>query len=90
MARVMGLSRAKAREAVGELDGNREAFCRRYFGHDVLASENFSAIFNAAELSLPQMVECTLPMLGITEGGTVRAAKPPRSTVAGGGRKRSS
>jgi cytidylate kinase len=61
----LGIPPDQAKRNVLELDENRESFCRRYFHHDALAPEMFTATINVAELSHQQIVDCIIPMLDL-------------------------
>jgi len=63
LARMLDLTAQAAAKRLVELDAAREDFYRRYWPGKSLAPTSFELTLNASELSVEQMVECTLPIV---------------------------
>lgn len=59
------MSGTAASEWVTERDRSRADFYRRYWPHDSLAPEDFTATFNTGAIAREQIVECVLSLMGI-------------------------
>lgn len=62
-AAVNGVSEKEARERVGVLDANRDAFIQTYWPKQRLVPERFHLTLNTGLLTDEQMVDCILPLM---------------------------
>jgi hypothetical protein len=63
MAEEFGLSTREAAERVAEADHDRDVFFHRYWPGRVVAQDAFTTTFNAAEMTIDDMVESVLSVL---------------------------
>ena len=77
LARLLNVSESHAAREVQRLDGERQAFHRRYWAGKALLPEIFTVTFNCFDVRDDQIVECILPL--------IVAAKPQWPSAKAGG-----